>query len=461
MISFSKATLSLSLLAIIPVVFGELEPHSARTYHHGHHSRTHKLRTNSGTANGTHTKRSPALRFPYGSTKVRGVNLGGWLVLEPWITPSLFDNTGNSAIVDEYTFGQLQDHNTAQAKLKTHWDTWITESDFAAIAAAGLNHVRIPIGYWAFDISGGEPYIQGQYPYLLKAIQWAQNHGVKVLVDLHGAPGSQNGFDNSGRRGSATWHTNSQNVARTNAIIKTLATEFSKDQYASSVVAIAPLNEPAGFVGGNIMDVIRQYWYDSYGNIRYPFGSSTQGPLLEVIHDAFQPLSSWSGFMSYPNFEGVAMDTHHYEIFSDAEVAMSWPQHLQTACNFGRNTVAQYTASNLWAFVGEFTTAPYDCAKYLNGRGRGARYDGTLDGSTVHGNCYPFTGSRTRFSAEYKTFLRQFYEAQVSSFEQGGQGWFYWTWKAEDADEWSYQAGLAGGWIPTDPSTRAYPNICG
>lgn len=28
------------------------------------------------------TKRAPAWGFPYGSEKVRGVNLGGWLVLE-------------------------------------------------------------------------------------------------------------------------------------------------------------------------------------------------------------------------------------------------------------------------------------------------------------------------------------------------------------------------------------------
>lgn len=49
----------------------------------------------------------------------------------------------------------------------------------------------LPIGYWAFDVSGGEPYHQGQYPYLLKAVQWAKNHGVKVWIDLHGAPGSQ------------------------------------------------------------------------------------------------------------------------------------------------------------------------------------------------------------------------------------------------------------------------------
>jgi len=35
------------------------------------------------------------------------------------------------------------------------------------------------------------------------------------------------------------------------------------------------------------------------------------------------------------------------------------------------------------------------------------------------------------------------------------------TWKAEEADEWSYQKGLEGGWIPKDPSERLYPKICG
>ena len=49
-----------------------------------------------------------------------------------------------------------------------------------------LNHVRLPIGYWAFDVSGGEPYIQGQLPYLTKAVSWAQTYGLKVIVDLHG-----------------------------------------------------------------------------------------------------------------------------------------------------------------------------------------------------------------------------------------------------------------------------------
>jgi glucan 1,3-beta-glucosidase len=58
-----------------------------------------------------------------------------------------------------------------------------------------LNHVRLPIGYWAWEVGPGEPYIQGQLPYLRKAVNWARTHGLKLLIDLHGVPGSQNGYE--------------------------------------------------------------------------------------------------------------------------------------------------------------------------------------------------------------------------------------------------------------------------
>jgi aryl-phospho-beta-D-glucosidase BglC (GH1 family) len=344
--------------------------------------------------------------------------------------------------------------------LKKHWDTWITESDFAAIAAAGLNHVRLPIGYWAFDVSQGEPYITGQLPYLYKAVSWAQKYGIKVWIDLHGAPGSQNGFDNSGQKiDPPKWQTSKQNIDRTSAIIKTLAKEFSQSKYSNVVTAIAPLNEPAGFKDFNIVTTARQYWYDSYGNIRWPFGTSQQGNLIEVIHDAFQPLSYWNGFMKYPQFDGVMMDTHSYQVFSSPELERSYDQHVQAACARGKE-MANWAKSNLWIVAGEWTTAPTDCAKYLNGRGVGARYDGTFPGSYKIGSCSTVTGDSKNFSASYKTFLRKYFEAQTQAFEKSN-GWIYWTWKAENADDWSYQKGLAGGWIPKNPATRMYPNICG
>ncbi|KAJ6520130.1 glycoside hydrolase family 5 protein [Mycena sanguinolenta] len=394
--------------------------------------------------------------FAYGTDKVRGVNLGGWLVLEPWITPSIFDNTGNSAIVDEWTFGSLQSKSTATSVLTNHWNTWITESDFEAIAAAGLNHVRLPIGYWAWDVSGGEPYIQGQLTYLTKAVTWATNNGLKVIVDLHGAPGSQNGFDNSGHRGDATWAnggTSGSDVQRTDTIIKQIANLYKDNPEV--VPIIAPLNEPAGFDGDNWLAVIRQYWFDSFGNIRFPYGTSQQSNTVVLIHDAFQPLSFWDGVLTYPDYEGVAMDTHIYGMFSQAGVEMSNSQHIQSICDMQ----SELSTFDLWLIVGEWTPAQTDCAKYLNGRGVGARYDGSFAGSTRVGSCTGLTGSASTFSSSYKTFLRQYWEAQVISYEKA-QGWIQWTWKAENADEWTYQAGLANGWIPQDPTDLMFPNIC-
>ena len=295
-------------------------------------------------------------------------------MLEPFITPSLFDATGNDGIVDEWTFCQYQDRSTAQAALQNHWNTWITEDDFAQIAglcnspsslfspsfsrlagvqlryaplqpcspraarsllpAAGLNHVRIPIGFWAYDVSGGEPYIQGAADYLDKAIGWARNHGLKVMIDLHGAPGSQNGYDNSGHRGSANWADDYNNVLRTKAVVQSLALKYSDPSYWQVVTALGLLNEPATYLNDNLKSTTRQYWYDAYGAARYPWapqGSASKSGLLLVIHDGFQPISDFDNFMSEPNWEDVALDHHNYQVFDQASNEWDWPTHLNVS----------------------------------------------------------------------------------------------------------------------------------
>jgi glucan 1,3-beta-glucosidase len=136
---------------------------------------------------------------------------------------------------------------------------------------------------------------------------------------------------------------------------------------------------------------------------------------------------------------------------------MTEAEHISLACS----TASSLQSSSLWVVVGEWAPAANDCAKYLNGRGVGSRYDGTYPGSTFVGSCNGLTGKASSFSASYKTFLRQFWEAQAMTYENNGQGWMQWTWKAEDADEWTYQAGLANGWIPQNPTDFQFPNICG
>ena len=37
-----------------------------------------------------------------------------------------------------------------------------------------------------------------------------------------------------------------------------------------------------------------------------------------MIHDAFQPVKYWNNFMPPSKYDGVFLDTHIYQVFSDA-----------------------------------------------------------------------------------------------------------------------------------------------
>lgn len=67
---------------------------------------------------------------------LRGVALGGWLIIEPWIRPTLFNNTP-AEVIDEWTFAAQENRTAATAALEWHWSTFYGEDDFKAIAAAG------------------------------------------------------------------------------------------------------------------------------------------------------------------------------------------------------------------------------------------------------------------------------------------------------------------------------------
>ncbi|KAF9486591.1 glycoside hydrolase family 5 protein [Pholiota conissans] len=396
--------------------------------------------------------------FPYGKEKVRGVSLGGWFVIEDFITHSLFDKTNDTRVVDEWTFGQYQDKAVARASLEKHWSTFITKDDFKKIREAGLNHVRIPIGYWAFDLYPGDEFVQGQLPYLLKAVDWAREYDIKIMLVLYGAPGSQNGFINSGHTLNAPgWPQNQTNIDHTTALIKRLVAMF-KDK-VDVVPIIGVLNEPLGPEGTNYtLTAATKFYIDTYDKVRYPNGKeSDKTNLIMMTHDGFMGVDYWAGFLQPPKYQGVILDTHiYYQMFTHEYAAMSFDQHITNACK----NASILATSPLPTIIGEWTATATDCGKGLNGRYVGAMYDGTFPGSVRVGSCDGLTGDASTFSEEYKTFLGQYWEAQVQGFERGGLGWTMWNWKMEDVDEWSYQKGLEYGWIPQDPTKGRWPKIC-
>lgn len=94
-------------------------------------------------------------------------------------------------------------------------------------------------------------------------------------IDLHGVPGSQNGFDNSGRRGPILWQeggTGGSNLARSRNVLFALSNEFSKQQYFNTVTSIQAVNEPQGYLP-SLMAILKQYYYDAYFLIRFHYTS--------------------------------------------------------------------------------------------------------------------------------------------------------------------------------------------
>lgn len=74
---------------------------------------------------------------------VIGTNVGGWQVLEPWITPSLFykflnktaDEDGIGIGMDSYSFCESFKNSTeANRWMRGHWEHWFNETWVSMLA---------------------------------------------------------------------------------------------------------------------------------------------------------------------------------------------------------------------------------------------------------------------------------------------------------------------------------------
>lgn len=78
---------------------------------------------------------------------IKGVNLGNWLVLEKWMSPSVFAGT---TAEDEYYLPLQLPEEIYKDRIRMHRSEYITERDFAFIKSCGMNSVRIPVPYFVF-----------------------------------------------------------------------------------------------------------------------------------------------------------------------------------------------------------------------------------------------------------------------------------------------------------------------
>ncbi|KAI9841441.1 MAG: exo-1,3-beta-glucanase [Sclerophora amabilis] len=389
------------------------------------------------------TKR--AVDFNWEEDIVRGLNLGGWLVLEPWITPSIFQKL--DGVKDEYSLTEKLGKEKSYDILRPHWETWITEPDFHQIKDWGFNLVRIPIGYWAYQRYKGDPYVDGAADYLDKALGWARNAGLKVMVDLHSAPGSQNGYDNSGEKKDFLGFQHDESTDVTLNVLQEMSDRYADQQ--DVVVAIELLNEPFG--PDLDMDKLKQFYRDGYGKVR----GKSDTPV--VIHDAFEEASYWNGFLTPEddNAQNVILDHHEYQVFEDEKI--QWPnwKHRQEVCNMQ----SKYQGSDKFVVIGEWSAAQTDCAPALNGYGIGSRYEGLYPNSTGVGPCGSINWI-DEWDQQLKDDTRGYIEAQLQVYERSTRGWIFWTFKTEASAEWDVTRLINYGVFPQPLDDRKFDIIC-
>jgi len=406
--------------------------------------------------------------------KIRGVNLGGWLLLEPWITPSIFEevNVGENQgkIVDEYTYAQYVDKEFAKSRLDKHWNEFYELNDLQILASVGISHIRIPYGYWMFDVESDEPFPEpsqndeeGMRFYLKRMLTWAESVGIKALLDLHGGQGSQNGFDNSGKRGEIHFQDgdNSERAVKVlgkmSALIKGWIDEGAIQ--AETIYGLELLNEPAAGWTPDLWDVIRdKFNYEGYDEIRKVFPDTN---VKVVVQTGFRGYNDYDDYMQSPDYQGVILDGHEYQCFGSywndlAALPGGWATHLAAACAYG--TLVDVSKHSL--FVGEFSLEVTDCQKYLDG---GIQSNGGyVPPNAAESTCAYYNDNWETYPDDYKEFLKHYFLAQIDGYEKGdnGRGWFFWTGKTENncAPEWDLVFLIENGIVPEDLCNR--PSYC-
>lgn len=326
---------------------------------------------------------------------MRGVNLGGWLVIEKWITPSLFVDT---LAQDEYGLcSELG--KTRGSFIDEHYRTFITESDFDWLAKQGIEAVRLPVGYWLFGVA---PY-RSSIKYVDFAMERAAKYGLKLIIDLHGAPGSQNGRDHSGRAGATSWHMKNDNITNSLKIIEQLASRYAGHP---SLYGIELLNEPSWQIPFRILS---DFYQRGYEIVRLSAGSDTK----VIFSDGFRHYS-WRKLFSGPRFVNVVQDIHLYQVFNTSDRAMDFAAHLDRARLRWKQMIRQIQAYHD-VMVGEWSLAlPDDTA-----------------------NLPP---SDTLAMQSYA-------KAQLTALDQAEAGWFFWTYKTEDMPGWSLRDCVRRDWL--------------
>ncbi|MBR0408121.1 MAG: cellulase family glycosylhydrolase [Clostridia bacterium] len=370
--------------------------------------------------------------------KIHGTNLGNWLVLEKWMKPDLFEKYG---VEDETWLARKLPAEEFAALLKEHRDTYVTEADFRFIAESGLNTVRLPVTYGVF---GDRPPLVGAIEYVDKAMDWAEKYGLKVLIDLHTVPHSQNGYDNGGITGVCKWRKYPDEVEFALTVLERLAQRYGQRE---GLYGIEVLNEPISWIvyitapstgkaadkeeargsGYVPLPFLRDFYTKAYQRLRKYLPEEK----TIVFHDGFR-CTAWNKFFREAHFKNVALDTHIYIFAMEnfVPIAKPWVYKIYLNACMAQLRKAQ---KDIPVIVGEWCI----CNKYAN----------KMEQSVM---------TQQERAEKQQQKYREIAALELNAWQETA-GWFYWNYqllrdRTTPTDEswkesWDFCRCVKNGWL--------------
>ncbi|KAK0466792.1 glycoside hydrolase family 5 protein [Desarmillaria tabescens] len=426
-------------------------------------------------------------------SKVYGVNLGSWLVLESWMLPQEWINMGgqqcndcSQCIATEFEFARAYP-DTVDAKFAEHWSSWFNQSDVNDLVEAGINTVRIPLGYWIVEAlvdRKTEFYPRGGIHHLKRGLRELKDAGIVSILDHHALPGVQTpGQMFTGRCTSDVEFYTEYNYHRALVWTAVMTALSHLDPDFSNVVAIEAVNEPImnatqtpgyGDFQKNFVQVVRAVEYTlgiQWNHVPWTW------PKMTIITDTTNFTAALenavpSPFLN-PEVRSALKDAVPILVQIGLELGLNDMTHT-----FGSHYSREPLYTSFMDINWQYNSPPnpsdaqmgpqaYDNHLYYSFGGVADPNEQAYMESICSNSPLVFGewALSTNFAATDE-FLRKWADAQKRAYTKGA-GWIFWNFKVEIstlagdlARQWSYLEGVKRGFFTRDPSQLNDTHVC-
>jgi aryl-phospho-beta-D-glucosidase BglC (GH1 family) len=232
----------------------------------------------------------------------------------------------------------------AQTIIDSHQDTWFTTADLDNIQAAGMNFIRVPIGWNTFLNLDGS-WKSNPWTKIDWVINQATARGIYVLVDLHTVPGGGCPWGSCGRIGpnpNGFWGSSTyQNWVE--GIWQAIATRYNGNP---GVAGYDLINEPLIDYGEDAADVTQKsdYYDRLYDAVRAIDANHT------IFLGAFFGLNAIASPSTY-GWTNVVYEYHPYDMPNSKD----WTSQNQLVTNELNGLAAKLSNPGVPMLYGEYS----------------------------------------------------------------------------------------------------------